>query len=210
MRQPFRTGARAAIVVAAIATSLSFATPAGASTGDWGFSSGNAFPPGSFLDLTPGLICIAGPCEYTPSMSFTAVAQNGAQFFNIGDVVPLVSQPGGATAGTCTVVSATSWVCDFTATGTVPTGTVLFATSAYNLSIPAVTPAVTTVVTYTWNDTVETGNNPANDTFVSTVSNQPAVPILESAGLIGGSVALAGAGLALRSRRRRATDAAPV
>lgn len=207
MRRPF--GARAAIAAAAIAASVCFAAPAGASTGDWGFSGTNAFPPGSFFDLTPGMFCVAGPCEYTPSMSFTAVAQNGAQFFNVGDVTPLLAS-GGATVGACTVVSATSWVCDFTASASVPTGTVLTATSAYNLSIPAVTPAGVTVVTYTWNDTVETGNNPANDTFITTVSNQPAVPILGSAGLIGGSVALAGAGLALRSRRRRDTDVSPV
>ena len=158
----------------AVAGSLVIAAPASASAGDWGFPSagemqaaGGTYSAGATF---PELNCIAGPCDFDPTMSFTATAENGTTFANVGASSDMeVDEIPGSPIGTCTVETTTSYVCRPTTSGTVVAGGFVNGTGL-TWTIPATAAAGSTAVDFSWSDVLQTGNDSSNDHFLVTVT----------------------------------------
>jgi hypothetical protein len=171
-RHSFRSGLRCVAVAAAVMLPvLVAASPAAASTGNWGWGgSGQWISPGVH-SLTTGLSCRSGePCGYNPGMTIMVTALNGA---TLSAPTTLTSYSDGSQQGTCELQDPTHIVCTYTTSGF--SGLFDGAIFSYTMTVPDAAPAGSTVVTQTWADSPQTDNLAGDDVydFVTTGATAP-------------------------------------
>jgi hypothetical protein len=197
---------RVALGFAAIAAVASLGSgTASASDGDWQFAPPVSVPPGTYATFAPELFCASATCAWTPSMTITANATGGAQFYSNAGAVQEVRH-NGTPVGSCTAPTSTTFVCTFTGSGTVATGESLDASfiTPVMYGIPAAATAGSTLINMTWQDTPMTGNtNTADDSYTFVVSGDAAVPMVSLAVAGGAGVGALAVGGGILARKRR-------
>lgn len=196
------------VALAAVVVAMPMAaTTASASDGNWRFAEPftQTVAPGTFMAFTPSLFCWDSvTCDWTPTMTLTATALDGAQFYsNPGDVQELTLD--GAPIGSCSVTSPTTWQCTFTGAGTADNGDTILSSgpNPAMFGVPASAPAGSTVVSLSWTDNPITNNtNTADDVFTFTVSDEAPVPFAQPLIAVGTAGALGLGWLAFRRRIR--------